>query len=107
MKVRKISMFQQLFFWLSALILLGNVGVGLVVYRHSKDGLFQQIQSNVKNISSCAAASVSGKLISSITVGQEDTQEYQTVIEELALFRDYAELEYIYTLRKTNEGIFR
>ena len=98
MKVRRIGIFNQLFLWLAILLFLGNGILGIFVYRRSEDTLFAQIQSNAKNIAQCAAANVSADKLVEIAIGDEDTQEYATVLEELAFFRDNAEVEYIYTL---------
>ena len=104
MKVRKISMFNQLFIWLAVLLLMGNGILGLSAYRRSESTLFEQIQSNAKNITKCAAANISGEIFQTIAVGDEETENYAAIVEELALFRDNAELEYIYTLRMTESG---
>lgn len=104
MKVRKISIFNQLFIWLAVLLLLGNGILGVVAYRHSEDTLFEQIQGNVVNIASSSAAHVDGDLLAGIEVGDEGTDEYNQIIDQLALFRDNAELEYIYTLRQLDDG---
>lgn len=106
MKVRKIGIFNQLFLWLAILLLLGNGVLGIFVYHRSEDALFAQIQSNAKNIAQCAAANVSGDILKEIEIGEEETIEYVMVLEELAFFRDNAELEYIYTLRQVGEKKF-
>ena len=67
MKVRKISIFNQLFIWLAVLLLLGNGILGVVAYRHSEDTLLEQIQGNVENIASSSAAHVDGDLLAGIT----------------------------------------
>jgi len=102
----KHSIFNQLFLGLSILLLLGNGILGALAYKRSESALFRQIQSNVENIAQCAAANVSGDILKEIEVGEEDTENYATIIDELALFRDNTELEYIYTLRKTEDGRF-
>lgn len=106
MKVRKISMFNQMFLFLALLLLVGNGGLGLVVYNRSQSSLFQQIQSNAMNIAQCAAQSVNGEVLRDITDGQEGSKEYLSVVDELAIFRDNAEIEYIYTLRRNESGAY-
>ena len=66
MKVRKVSIFVQLFIWLAVLLLIGNGALGIVAYRHSEDTLFEQIQGNVVNIASSAAVHVDGELLTTI-----------------------------------------
>ena len=104
MKVRKIGMFTQMFIWLAVLLLVGNVLLGYFAYSRSQSALFTQIQTNVMNIAQCAAMNVDGELLMQISEGDEGTESYNVIVEQLALFRDNADIEYIYTLRKTGEG---
>lgn len=106
MKVRKISIFNQLFIWLAILLLAGNGILGYMIYNRSEITLFSQIQSNARNVAQCAAANISGDVFQTIDIGDEETEAYATVINELALFRDNAELEYIYTIRQVGEEQF-
>ena len=106
MKTRKMGMFTQLFLWLAILLLLGNSLLGVFAYNRSKTALFRQIQSNAKNIAQCAARNVSGDLLRTLEEGDEGTEAYNIILEELALFRDNAEIEYIYTLRQIGEEQF-
>ena len=105
MKVRKIGIFTQLFIWLAILLLFGNGILGLIVYNRSENVLFQQIQTNAKNIAQGAAANLDGSILRTIQVGDEATEAYAQIINELAKFRDNMELEYIYTLREENNSI--
>ena len=106
MKVRKISMFNQLFLFIAIFLLLGNGILGMLVYSRSEVSLFQQIQMNAMNIAQCAAANVSGGILQSISVGEEESNEFQVIMEQLGFFRDNAEIEYIYTLRQNEAGEF-
>nr|MBQ8252448.1 methyl-accepting chemotaxis protein [Lachnospiraceae bacterium] len=106
MKVRKIGIFTQLFILLAVLLLLGNGILGVTIYNRSKDTLFDQIQINAENIASCAAMNVQGDVLDTIEIGQEDSEAYASILEELGLFRDGTELEYIYTLRYLGDEKF-
>lgn len=99
MKGHKRGIFKQLFLYLAILLLMGNAVLGFLAYNRSKTALFQQIQNNAKNIAQCAAMNVSGDILQEIKVGAEGTEGYASIIDELALFRDNADIEYIYTLR--------
>ncbi len=104
MKVRRISIFSQLFIWLAVLLLVGNGILGVMAYNHSKDSLFEQIQGNVENLAVSSAAHIDGELLQQIEIGEEGSEEYNVVLDQLAVFRDNAELEYIYTLRRLDDG---
>lgn len=99
MRVRKMSIFSQLFLWLAALLLLGNGVLGLLAYNRAESALFVQIQDSTMNLASCAAANVQGEVLQGIQAGDEGSEAYETIIDQLALFRDNSDLEYIYTLR--------
>ena len=106
MKVRKVGIFTQLFIWLAILLLAGNAVLGFMAYSRSEAALFGQIQSNAKNVAQCAAMSVTGEILQTIDVGEEGSAEYQQIIDELAVFRDNADIEYIYTLQQTGDESF-
>ena len=106
MGVRKRSIFTRLFVLLAVLLLAGNAILGFVAYSRSEQALFVQIQSNAKNIAQCAAMHVSGEQLRLMKVGDEETEEYSMIVEELALFRDNADIEYIYTLREVGDKTY-
>ena len=100
MKVRKISIFTQLFSLLAVLIFAGLAALCTLASSKAKDALFRQIQSNASNIASAGAAHVNGEALRRVSDNPEDVQSYETVLSQLALFRDNAELEYIYTIER-------
>lgn len=106
MKTRKLGIFNQLYILLSIFLLLGNTILGIAAYSRSKEALFEQIQMNVINIAQCAAMNVSGDVFATIQEGDEESEAYATIIDELVLFRDNADIEYIYTLRQVGEEQF-
>ncbi len=106
MKTRRMGIFNQLFLWLAVMLLLGNSLLGFFAYNRSETAMIRQIQSNAKNIAQCAAMSVSGGLLRTIAEGEEGSENYNVILKELALFRDNAEIEYIYTLRQIGEESF-
>lgn len=103
-KIRKISLFYKLFISLAVLLLVGNGILGINAYKHSKDSLFKQIQSNVINIAQSAAAHVDAEVFTQIDIGNEGNKNYNLVFDQLSIFRDNSELEYIYTLRQLDDG---
>ena len=106
MRGHKRGIFKQLFLCLALLLLLGNAVLGLAAYSRSESALFEQIQSNVKNIAQCAAMNVDGNVLQGIVEGDEGNEAYSSIVEQLALFRDNADIEYIYTLRQVGEDEF-
>ncbi len=106
MKVRKIGIFNQLFILLAILLLVGYALLGVIAYNRAENALFEQIQGNAKNIAHCASINVDGEILNQIQIGDEGSENYEIVIDELALFRDGTDLEYIYTLRNVSDEEF-
>ena len=106
MKGRRRGIFKQLFLCLAILLLFGNAVLGAMAYNRSETALFEQIQSNAKNIAQCAAMNVDGNLLQGIVAGDEASETYATIVNQLALFRDNADIEYIYTLRQVGTNQF-
>ena len=106
MKGRRRGIFKQLFLCLAILLLFGNAVLGAMSYNRSETALFEQIQSNAKNIAQCAAMNVDGNLLQGIVAGDEASETYATIVNQLALFRDNADIEYIYTLRQVGTNQF-
>ena len=106
MKGRRRGIFKQLFLCLAILLLFGNAVLGAMSYNRSETALFEQIQSNAKNIAQCAAMNVDGNLLQGIVAGDEASETYATIVNQLALFRDNADIEYIYTLRQVGTEQF-
>ncbi|MBR1770820.1 MAG: methyl-accepting chemotaxis protein [Lachnospiraceae bacterium] len=105
MKVRKISFSWKLFLAVMILLLCSVVVMGTVTYRRAKKLLVEQIKGNAVNVDRCVAASVDGDLLERIQVGDEESETYQTVLEQLTLYRDNSGVEYVYTLRKEAGGM--
>lgn len=84
---------------MAALILIGDVTLGLIVAKKAKASMVDEIMNNVVDIASCAAASVDAEMLNEIQDGDEETEEYETIVGQLAVFRDNANIEYIYTVR--------
>ena len=64
------------------------------------------IQQRMVDIANCASGSVNGDILKDLYPGDEDTPEYKTVYDSIAVFRDNAELEYIYGIRDEGDGRF-
>lgn len=97
MKVRKIKITVLLFILISLVVLVGNISLGVFVYKKTESMVTEQLKSNALSTAVCAAASVNPDDLKAIVEGAEDTEEYNNVLDALAIYRDNAEIEYIYT----------
>lgn len=104
MKVRKIKLSLKLFIIMSALIFIGDIVIGLIIAMKAKSSMVDEIMNNVVDMASCAAASVDAEILEGLQEGDEETEEYEAIINQLAVFRDNANIEYIYTVRMEDDS---
>ena len=106
MKVRRISVTMKLILGIIVFLIVSDTLLGLTVYNKSKSLLVHQIKENAKNTSACIAASIDGNELSQI--GNDESyvgsEEYNNVLDSLIVFRDNSDVEYVYTIRKNEEG---
>ena len=106
MKVRKVGITWKILAAVMALLIVSDVFVGLVIYNRSKNLLYQQTKDNAMNIAKCVSVHVDGALLEQIGLGSEDTDEYNEILDALDLFRENAEVEYIYTLNVKGDTVY-
>ena len=104
MKVRKLSITAKILASSLVLLILGEVIVGVAVYNRSKNLLIEQIKENVANVDRCIAATVDGDSLSQEGVLEIGSDAYNTVLDELIIYRDNAEVEYVYTVGLNESG---
>ncbi|MBR4514586.1 MAG: HAMP domain-containing protein [Lachnospiraceae bacterium] len=105
MKTRRLSLSKKIFIVTMVLLLAIDVAMGLVFYLRSKNLLESQIKDNAMNLAKVVAASVDPALIDEIW--SEDDMEsdaFNAIHDELTIFYDNAGVEYVYTVRKTDDG---
>ncbi len=106
MKTRRLSLSMKLFLIVMALLLVIDVAMGFAFYSRSKNMMEKQIKDNAQNIANCVAASVDVEAVSQVW-GEEDMESdaYYTLLDQLTLFYDNAGVEYVYTVRQTDDGV--
>ena len=75
------------------------------IYR-SRVGIRRAIQQRMLDIANCAAGSVNGEVMKSLTEDQVGSIAYNKVYDTLAVFRDNVELEYVYCIKEASPGNF-
>ena len=106
MKIKRIGFATKLIVLLSILLLLANALLGWVLYVHSKDALSSIIQERMLDISNSAADFLDGDIMGKLQAEDVNTEEYQEQLNILATFQDNIALEYIYGIRKMEDGSF-
>jgi methyl-accepting chemotaxis protein len=108
MKVRKISLTLQILVVNILVLLFATVVLGTVSTKQSKAIMQELIRQRMLDISNTAAASVDAEVLETITEDDvvNQTEAYQTIINELAIYRDNTNLEYIYCMEQTGPENF-
>ena len=89
-----------------AILLLSSTIFCAVSISRAQVGIRRAIQQRMVDIANCAAGSVNGDILKSLKAGDENTPEYKAVYDTMAVFRDNAELEYVYAVREEEDGRF-
>ncbi len=93
------SLSTKIILMVEAILLLSSAIFCVVSVSRSRNGIRQSIRQRMLDIANCAAGSVNGDILKSLQAGDEGTPGYQTVYDSMAVFRDNAELEYVYAIR--------
>jgi methyl-accepting chemotaxis protein len=104
MKVRKISVTTKLILGVIILFLLSDVILGAVAYKKSYNMLYSQIRHNTESIASAVAAMIDGSIVAAVQPGEENTEDYLKVSNDLTTFLDSTGVEYVYTIRPSASG---
>ncbi len=75
------------------------------VYR-ARVGIRKAIQQRMLDIANCAAGSVNGDILKTLTEDTVGSKEYNDVYMTLAVFRDNVELEYVYSIKEEGDNNF-
>ena len=100
------SLSTKIILMVGAILLLSSAMFCAVSISVARVGIRKAIQQRMVDIANCAAGSVNGDILESLWAGDEDTPEYKTIFDSMAVFRDNAELEYIYAIKDEGNGRF-
>ena len=100
------SMSTKIILMVEAILLFSSAIFCGVSISRAQAGIRRAIRQRMVDISSCAAGSVNGDMLERLQAGDENTPEYRTVYDTMAVFRDNVELEYIYAIRDEGNGQF-
>ena len=104
MKVRRFSITNKLILVVIVLFLISDIILGYVSYQKSYDMLNDQIKGNTESIASAVAAMIDGTIVASVEPGEEGTDDYLKVSNDLTTFLDSTGVEYVYTIRSDGNG---
>ncbi|WP_051656550.1 hybrid sensor histidine kinase/response regulator [Butyrivibrio sp. AE3004] len=98
MKKRKLTLTMQLVIVVSAILLIGNVLMGLILMNQSRSSIKTIINARMLDIANTAAAMLDGDIMENISPEDEGTEEYESQMNNLKAFQDAIELKYIYCI---------
>ena len=104
MKVRKISVSVKLIIVLVALLLVSDAVLGFLIYNKSYSMIDEQIRTNGQSIARSMAASVDAEALAKIEDGDQESEDYTKVHDELTIFLENGGVEYAYTIKKSDAG---
>ena len=99
MKVRRISITTKILVVVAALLLVSDAVMGLVLINRAKNAMLNQINDKILAISDSAASNFDPELLATYTEDDIGTQKQQDILDALVVFRDHANIEYIYTVK--------
>lgn len=104
MKTRKLGITKKMVLIISLIILIGDIVLGLIMYKSVSGMLLIQLQENAINIARSGAEIIDGdKFAGLVNEYSEDT--YNELYNSLVPLRDNSGVEYIYTLANMNDRV--
>ena len=89
-----------------AILFITGILFCIVAVYTTRADIRRAISQRMLDIVNCAAGSVDGDVLGSITRDKVGSAEYNELYNKLAVFRDNVELEYIYSLKEEGDGQF-
>ena len=88
------------------LLLVANFLLGLVLIQRSTSTVRELIRKNMLNISNTAAGLIEGDELGALTEENVGSDVYNKILEELSVFQNNVDIEYIYAVRQVSEEDF-
>ncbi len=106
MKVRRISISLQIFLINVIVLVAASAILGTVSIKQSSSAMETLIKQRMLDIANLAANHMDGDLLEALEDGDQETEEFESALEVLSVYRDNTELEYIYCMEKTGPESF-
>ncbi|MCR5685932.1 MAG: methyl-accepting chemotaxis protein [Lachnospiraceae bacterium] len=106
MKVRRLSITAKILLVVTALLLVADAAMGIILVGRAKEALLNQINDKILAISNSAATNFDPELLRDYTEEDAGTDKQQQILDALVVFRDHANIEYIYTIKEAGPKEF-
>ena len=105
-KKRQISLSSKIIIMVAVVLLVSTAALTAVSVTANRISIRNSIHQRMLDISNCAAASVDGDVLRTLTPADKGNAKYLNIYNALAVFRDNVELEYIYAIKADGDGKF-
>lgn len=105
-KTRKLSIRAKILLPASILILIVCVAMGVSSYRSINAGMVAMGAEEAHTIAKIAVSVAEGDLVSGLTPGCEDTEEYQLLLDSLRAVKQEYGIAYLYTLYTDGSQVY-
>lgn len=99
-KKRKLSLTTRYVVIVGILLLAANIVLGIVMYSQAKDAMQTMIRKNMLDVTNTAAALLDGDVMGALTEDDVGTPIFQEIIDELTVFQNNADIEFIYAVKE-------
>ena len=104
MKVRRISLALQILLINVVILVVATAVLGTISVKQSASAMDHLIKQRMMDIANTAAAEIDGDILDALEDGDQETENYAAVLDDLAAYRDNTDLEYIYCMEKSGSG---
>ena len=91
---------------IAVVLLISNSLLCVVSIVFSRATIKKNIQKRMLDIANCASGSINGDVLASLTAEDVGSQEYLKIYDTLNIFRNNAEVEYVYSIKSEGRGVF-
>ncbi|MER1994321.1 MAG: hypothetical protein ABS897_09820, partial [Eubacteriales bacterium] len=105
MRIRN-SLSTKIILVVEAILLFSSAIFCVVSISRAQIAIRASIRQRMVDIANCAAGSVNGDILETLTADSIGSPEYETAYDSIAVFRDNVELEYIYCIKDEGDGRF-
>ncbi|WP_408071897.1 response regulator [Butyrivibrio sp. JL13D10] len=88
----------QLVIIVSAILLIGDMLMGIILMKQSQNSIKTIINGRMLDIANTAAAMLDGDIMEKLTAEDAGSEEYESQMKNLRAFQDSIELKYIYCI---------
>ena len=100
---KKISVTTQYLVIFGVLIVLTNIILGVVMMIQSTSTIQEMVRKSMLNISNTAAGLLDGDELGALTAESIGSEEYNRIYEQLTVFQDNVDIEFIYAVRREGD----